>query len=117
MNLEQRGYYETLAKFSELMDEIDSFDKPVQKRLKMIEKNWDHFTAFYFFEGARATNNPIENYYSTSLKTHRKKQFRTDYGIGNQLKLSAMKWAGLLGLGEKTPLEMLLMFIPFMDYG
>jgi len=83
----------------------------------MIENNWDHFTAFYFFEGARATNNPIENYHSTSLKTHRKKQFRTDRGIENQLKLSAMKRAGLLGLGEKTLLEMLLMFIPFMDHG
>ena len=80
----------------------------------MIENNWDHFTVFYFFEGAPATNNPIDNYYSTSLKTHRKKQFRTDYGIRNQLKLSAIKRAWVLGLGEKTLLEMLLMFIPFI---
>jgi len=59
----------------------------------MIEKNWKYLTAFYFVEGAPATNNPIENYYSTSLKTHRKKQLRTDRGINNQLKLSAMKRA------------------------
>jgi len=54
------------------MEEADSFERPIQKRLKMIEKNWDHFTAFYFFEGAQATDNLIENYYSTSLKTHKK---------------------------------------------
>jgi len=71
-------------------------------RLKKIEKNWDHFTAFYFFEGAQATNNLIENYYSTSLKTHRKKQFRADSGIRNQLKLSAMKRAVVMSLGEKV---------------
>ena len=42
----------------------------------MIEKNWKYLTAFYFVEGAPATNNLLENYYSTSLKTHRKKQLR-----------------------------------------
>jgi hypothetical protein len=51
--------------------------------------------------GAPATNNPIENYYSTSLKTHRKKQLR-EKGIKNQLKLSAMKRAGMLKKPEKT---------------
>ncbi|MBL7118058.1 MAG: hypothetical protein ISS94_04675 [Candidatus Syntrophoarchaeum sp.] len=54
------------------MEEIKSFDKPVQKRLRTIEKNWEHFTAFYFVKGAPATNNWLENYYSTSLKTLRK---------------------------------------------
>lgn len=39
----------------------------------MIEKNWEKFTTFYFAKNAPATNNPpLENYYSTSLKTHRK---------------------------------------------
>ena len=51
------------------MTEIESFEESVQKRLKMIEKNWDGFTAFYFVEGAPATNNLIENYYGASLKT------------------------------------------------
>jgi len=58
----------------ELMGQIDSFKKHIQKRLRKIEKNWAHFTAFYFVKGAPATNNGVENYYSTSLKTHRKKQ-------------------------------------------
>jgi len=71
-NLEQRSYIEALGVFKELMEEIKSFDKPVQKRLRMIEKNWEHFTAFYFVKGAPATNNWLENYYSTSLKTLRK---------------------------------------------
>jgi len=58
------------------MDEIDSFDKPVPKRLRKIEKYWEKFNIFYFVEGAPATNSPLENYYSTSLKTF-KKQLRT----------------------------------------
>jgi len=51
----------------------------------MIEKNWEKFTAFYFVKNAPATNNPLENYYSTSLKTHRKKQLRTDRGIHDHM--------------------------------
>ena len=52
-NLEQRTYSEAWELLNELMGDIDYFDKPIQKRLKMIEKNWDHFTAFYFFESAQ----------------------------------------------------------------
>jgi hypothetical protein len=116
-NLEQRTYLEALKLFDALMAEIDSFEKPVQKRLRKIEKNWEHFTAFYFVEGAPATNNLIENYYSTSLKTHRKKQLRTDRGIENQMKLSAMKRAGLLSGCKKRLLEVFLRFFPFLSPG
>lgn len=116
-NLEQRTYPDAVKTFDALMAEIDSFDKPVQKRLRKIEKNWRYFTAFYFVENAPATNNALENYYSTSLKTHRKKQLRTDRGILNQMKLSAMKRAGLLGGCKKTLLEMFLMFSPFLKPG
>ena len=116
-NLVQRPYIEALRLFDEFMEKIDSFEKHVQKRLRKIEKGWEHFTAFYFVKGAPATNNGVENYYSTSLKTHRKKQLRTDKGIENQMKLSAMKRAGLLGKGKKTLLEAFLMFAPFLDRG
>jgi hypothetical protein len=71
----------------------------------------------YFVKGAPATNNGVENYYSTSLKTHRKKQLRSDGGIENQMKLSAMKRAGLLGRCKKTLLEAFLMFVPFLNHG
>ena len=63
-----------------------------------------------FVKGAPATNNGVEKYYSTSLKTHRKKQHRSDKGIENQMKLSAMKRAGLLDRCKKTLLEAFLMF-------
>jgi hypothetical protein len=116
-NLEQRPYLEALEIFNALMEEIDSFEKHVQKRLRRIEQNWEHFTAFYFVKGAPATNNRIENYYSTSLKTHRKKQFRTDRGIENQMKLSAMKRAGLLDGCKKPLLKAFSMFIPFLRFG
>jgi len=99
------------------MVEIDSFEAFVQKRLRMIKKNWKRLTAFYSVKGAPVTNNSIENYYPTSLKTHRKKQLRNERGIKNQMKLSAMKRAGVLGRCEKTLLEVFLMFVPFLDTG
>ncbi len=99
------------------MVEIDSFEVFVQKRMKMIKKNWKHLTEFYFMKDAPAMNNLIENYYSASLKTHRKKQLRTERGIKNQMKLSAMKRAEVLGRCEKTISEAFLMFVPFPDTG
>jgi len=50
-NLEQRPYFEALEVFNELMEEINSFDLHVQKRLWTIEKNWEKFRDFYFIEG------------------------------------------------------------------
>ncbi len=113
--LPQRPYFEALETFQNLMDEINSFDKPIQKRLRKIEKHWIKFTIFYFVEGAPATNNLLENYYSTSLKTHRKKQLRTDRGITNHMKLSAMKRAGLIINNGRTILQMFLKFTPFLN--
>ncbi|MGP8330023.1 MAG: ISNCY family transposase, partial [Methanosarcinaceae archaeon] len=80
-NLEINSLEKAEKKFTELMGEIDSFDENIQYRLKMIKKHWMNLTAFHYFEGAPAANNAIENFYSTSLKTHRKKQFRTERGI------------------------------------
>ncbi|MBU4607932.1 MAG: ISNCY family transposase, partial [Euryarchaeota archaeon] len=114
--LPQRPYFEALETFTKLMDEINSFNKPIQKRLRKIEKHWEKFTIFYFVEGAPATNNLLENYYSTSLKTHRKKQLRTDRGITNHMKLSAMKRAGLIINSGKTILQMFLKFTPFLNH-
>ncbi|MEA3378987.1 MAG: hypothetical protein U9Q69_05125 [Nanoarchaeota archaeon] len=55
-----------------------------------------------------ATNNAIENYYSTSLKTHRKKQFRTDRGLENHMKIAALKRQGLLCNPKETLFEIYL---------
>ena len=116
-NLEQRPYQEALETFTALMAEIESFEESVQKRLKMIEKNWKGLTAFYFVEGAPATNNLIENYYGTSLKTHQKKQFRTERGLENQMKLSSMKRAGILGKCKETLLNAYSRLMPFLSPG
>ena len=90
-NLVQR----TKAKAKELFDtyltQIHLFPKCAQKRILMIRNNWRSLTAFYSVRNCPATNNAIENFYSTSLKTHRKKQFRTDEGLQNQMKISAKK--------------------------
>lgn len=84
-----------------MFSKIDSFEIAVQKRLMRIKELWAHLTAFYFLDNAPATNNPVENYYSTSLKTHRKKQLDVP-GIEDQMKLSALKRAGIFGRPEKN---------------
>lgn len=56
-------------------------------------------------ENAPATNNLIENNYSTSLKTHQKKALRTDKGMENHIKLSNIKKAGILDKTGGTILE------------
>jgi len=115
-NLEQRNYHDALDNFKSLKMESDSFMMSVRKRLAKIEELWPNLTAFYFVDNAPATNNPIENYYSTSLKTHRKKQL-DERGIEQQMKLSALKRAGVFGKPQKTLLEAFVMFIPFLDTG
>ncbi|KAF5417247.1 MAG: hypothetical protein C5S48_00740 [Candidatus Methanogaster sp.] len=100
-----------------MIAEIESFEKSVQKRLRMIGKNWKGLTAFYFVGGAPATNNLIENYHGTSLKTHHKKQFRTEKGLENQMKLSSMKRDGILGKCMETLLNAYSRLIPFLSPG
>jgi len=102
--------------FNDLWNEQNFFDITVQKRLKMIKGHWKNLIMFHFVEGAPAANNSIENYYSTSLKTHRKKQFRTDMGIINQLQLSSMKRAGMFNELKPRLFELFMAFIPFINY-
>jgi len=115
-NLEINGLQKAEKNFNNLWNELNSFDLTVQTRLKMIKKHWKNLIIFHFVEGAPATNNAIENYYSTSLKTHRKKQFRTDIGIINQLQLSSMKRAGMFNEQKPTLFERFMAFIPFINY-
>ncbi len=115
-NLELRTYYEALKIFKNLLSKIDSFEAAVQKRLMKIREIWPKLTAFYFVDDAPATNNALENYYSTSLKTHRKNQLEVT-GIEDQMKLSALKRAGIFGRPQRTLLYAFFMFIPFLDTG
>ena len=114
-NLEINSLDKADKNFNDLFNELNSFDISVQIRLKMIKKHWKNLVMFHFIEEAPATNNSIENYYSTSLKTHRKKQFRTDIGIINQLQLSSMKRAGMFNEKKPTLFERFMVFIPFIN--
>ena len=115
-NLIQRTYYEALNNFKDLLSEINSFEVAVRKRLMKIEELWPKLTAFYLVDNATATNNVLENYYSTSLKTRRKKQLEVT-GIEDQMKLSALKRSGILARPRRTLLDAFFMFIPFLDTG
>jgi len=115
-NLEQRYYYDALYNFNNLMSNIGTFEMAVRKRLMKIGELWPNLTAFYFTYNAPATNNAVENYYSMSLKTHRKNQLE-ETGIEDQMKLSSLKRAGFFGRPEKTLLDAFIAFIPFKDTG
>ena len=82
-----------------------------------IQTGWVHFTAFQRIDDAPATNNAIENYYSTSLKGQSKKQLRTYRGINLHMKLSSMKRLDMIGKPEITFLEIILKLIPFRAAG
>lgn len=104
-NLKQRSLKSAEKKFSKILFEKAFFSKKLQKRIDMIQKNWKILTIFYHIKDCPATNNAIENYYSTSLKTHRKKQFRTDRGLQNQMKLAAFKRQKNFNKPKETLLE------------
>jgi len=109
-NLTQRKLFKAKEIFEELWKQKRLFPKKAKDRLKMIKKNWKYFTAFYHIKGCPATNNALENYYSTSLKTHRKKQLRTDRGIINHMKLAALKRVEGFSKPKKTLLEIYGLF-------
>lgn len=109
-NLPQRPLWKAKQLFAELWKQRQLFPKTVKERLKMIQKNWKFFTAFYAVKGCPATNNAIENYFSTSLKTHRKKQLRTDKGLINHMKLAALKRVQGFTNPKKTILEIYGLF-------
>jgi len=114
VNHEMHSLEKSKNNFGELFKDIKSFDENIQTRLYMIKDNWKNLTMFHALPGFPATNNPIENYYSTSLKTHRKKQLRSDEGILNQMKLSAMKRAKMFDEATQTLLELFMRFTPFI---
>lgn len=116
-NLRQRTYYESYVIMNELLNEAQSFSPIVQRRLEKIQKGWIHFTAFQRVDDAPATNNAIENYYSTSLKGQKKKQLRTDRGINLHMKLSSMKRLDMIGKPKITFFEVFLKLIPFRAAG
>jgi len=116
-NLRQRTYYESYVIMNELLNESQSFSPIVQRRLEKIQKGWIHFTAFQRVDDAPATNNAIENYYSTSLKGQKKKQLRTDRGINLHMKLSSMKRLDMIGKPKITFFEVFLKLIPFRAAG
>jgi len=109
-NLTQRKLFKAKEIFEGLWKQKNLLPKKARARLKMIKRDWTYFTAFYHIKGCPATNNKLENYYSTSLKTHRKKQLRTDKGIVNHMKLSALRRIQDLAKPEKTLLEIYGLF-------
>ncbi len=114
-NMELRTLYDAKKNLDELLSEMKSFKIIIQKRLKQIEKDWHNLMAFQLYDGAPATNNPLENYYSCSLKTHRKQQLDVP-GIEEQMKLSRLKRWGMFGIPKMTLIEAFFVFIPFMDW-
>lgn len=117
VNLTQREYCDSVHRFNELVERYHNFPNFAQKRLHTISRDWENLTMFHRFENAPATNNKIENYYSTSLKTDKKKQYRTDEGIENHMKLSRLKRSKAIIYRGPTLFHLFMRFIPFRDCG
>ncbi|MEK6939998.1 MAG: ISNCY family transposase, partial [Nanoarchaeota archaeon] len=109
-SLSQRPLWKAKQLLAELWKQKQLFPKKAKDRLKMIQKNWKFFTAFYAVKDCPATNNAIENYFSTSLKTHRKKQLRTDKGLLNHMKLAALKRVQGFANPKRTILQLYGLF-------
>jgi len=92
-----------------LLNRQNEFSLVVNKRIQMINSDWNRLTAFYGYEGAPATNNAIENYYSCSCKQIKKKQHRRNTALKRQWKLYAMKRAGLLRFEGRSLFETIAM--------
>ena len=104
-NLSIRKLDDAEKQFRRLRAEELLFSKKTRERLWKIAEDWKYFTAFYHIKGCPATNNALENYYSTSLKTQQKKQLRSDAGLRNHMKLAARKRAGNFAKPKKTLLQ------------
>jgi len=102
VNLPIRSIESSKRKFEELWTLRFLFPKYARARLEKIQADWECFTAFHRVPGCPATNNAVENFYSASLETHRKKQLRTDRGLINQMKLAALKRAGALAVQHNS---------------
>jgi transposase-like protein len=101
------------SNLDDLLRNLDRYGTPIQSRIKMIERDWERLTQFYRIEGAPATNNPIENYYSCSCKQIKKKQHRRSKALLRQWKLYAMKRAGMLEFTGMKFFEIYLLLLPF----
>lgn len=110
-------YSQAVETYNKLVYKYETLPDNLQDRLWMISKHWENLIIFYKFEGAPATNNKIENYYSTSLKGHQKKGYRSDDGIDNQITLSILKRAGRLICPDKPLFDIFIMFFPFRSSG
>lgn len=104
---------EARSNLDRLKIRLNEFSIAVRKRITMIENDWERLTGFYHFDGAPATNNPIENYYSCSCKQVKKKQHRRNTGLLRQWKLYAMKRAGMLKYDGPSLIEIIGSLIPF----
>ncbi len=109
-NMTQRKLFKAQEIFEQLWRQESLLPKKVRARLKMIKLNWKYLTAFYQIKECPATNNAVENFYSTSLKTHRKKQLRTEKGLINHMKLAALKRTKKFSTPKKTLLEIYGLF-------
>ena len=112
-NLSLRTHIGSVRMFNRLMKKYKTYPKNIQKRLRMIKTNWNNLTMFHHIKGAPATNNAIENYFSVSLKSHQKRQYTSERGITNQMKLARLRRLGRLGCSRITISEVLRKFTPF----
>ena len=103
-----RSFPEIVDNLVQLLEKIEEYPPVVQKRLKMLDKNFVSLTNFCEWNKIPTTSNAIENYFSSTLKMAWKKLMRTVKGLKNHLKLIQMKHQNILSQANITIIDAFL---------
>jgi len=115
-NQKIRTYEEIMDNMLDLLSIIEEFPLEVQKRLKMIDRNFLKLTNFCESELIPKTNNIVENYFFRTLNMDWKKRMKTDAGFLNHLKLQAIRISGALNEVKMTIIDVFCAIRGFCNY-
>ena len=93
-NAKIRSFEDILENMVLLLEEIDNFPPNIQKRLKMMDKQFIELTNFCSSNKIPTTNNMVENYFFRTLNLGWKKRMKTDKGLIVHLKLQLLRILG-----------------------
>jgi hypothetical protein len=88
-----RSFQESIDRYNDLVNSTSMNAPFIRTRLSLIKKYWPNLMAYHTEKNAPATNNMVENYYSSTLKQQRKKQYRTDEGLQNLFNRKIMEFS------------------------
>jgi transposase-like protein len=93
--------------FATIKQQIGLFPKKLQKRIRLIDENWDRFTLFQRDSRVQPTNNGVEQYFGATLSKTEKKDFRSKAAVERELRACQAEWNGQVLFPTTNLLEIL----------